>query len=394
MTGLLLAAGGYRRCTAKMKKPERVLGLILEYNIPVRDIRREEDGGISFCVSLWRLKALRALCKSRGITLEESCVMGLPGFLYRYRRRPGLAIGALLFILILAFFSSRIWEIRLYGGEIDRELRLQLEEAGLSEGMRIRDLDPNGFDERFLALFPENSYAGVALFGSTAVVRLQRAVPKPEMDDPSGGANLVAKTGGVIVRCEADRGMPLVGAGDEVVEGQILVTGITETPSGAYSVHRSSGKVLARTERVFETEVRLGEKEKRYTAEEITDSYPVILGKKIKIFPKSEKSSELYDTIYKRENVFVFGVFRMPFAVVTETRLPYVYADAVPDEKAALRAARDRYRAFISDELGDAAVEDEKISYSFENGTLKFSATLTAVEDIALERKFYITDPL
>ncbi len=373
--------------------PGGLSALLIKFNLPVWGMEADGEGGVFFFVSLLHQRRLLRLCREHGYSPVPVALYGLPRLVSLYKKRFGFLLGAAFFVFFIHFCSSLVWDVRVFGAEPSDGLSARFALAGLREGMRVSEFDEELFRSAFLAQNPGFTFVSASVVGSTAVVRLNPRVPEPEMDDPSRPANLVAVREGVIVRCEAGRGIPLVSPGDCVAPGQILVSGVSETPSGAFTLHRSEGRVLARTKRRFETSVEVGAPQKRYTGDSIDSLSLCFLGENIKIFDFSGNPGELYDTIEERRSVSLFGAFRLPFTLVLSSRLPYRTDAAPADEKAAERILYDRYHAFVAEKLSGAEILASEVSVRREGNVLFLTADLSVIEDIALVSEIRITDP-
>ena len=394
LSRLFSLAVGCRRVKLASCDPGALSDLLLRFNVPVWGIGSDRDGGVCFFVSLIHEKRLLSLCRSHGLDPKPETLFGLPRLAVLYGKRIGFLLGAVFFAVFIGFCSSLIWDVRVFGADQDDGLRARIALAGLCEGMQVSQFDEELFRTRFLADNPDFTFVSASVVGTTAVVRLNARVPEPEIDDPSRPANLVAVREGVIVRCEAGRGIPLVSSGDCVAPGQILVSGVSETPGGACTLHRSEGRVLARTKRRFETQITLGAGQKRYTGERSERVSLVILGKNINIFDFSGNPGEFYDTIEEKRSVSLFGFFRLPFSVCVTSLLPY-RTDAFPvDEKTAEKLLYDRYHDFISENLGDAQIIASEVTLDREGDVVTLCADLCVIEDIALLSEIRITDPI
>ncbi|MBQ9544074.1 MAG: sporulation protein YqfD [Clostridia bacterium] len=393
LSRILSLAVGCRRIRIPGGDAGKISAQLLGLNVPVWGMSGDEDG-ISFFVSLPHEKKLISFLKSHGTEPVRAQLFGLPRLAFLYRKRFGFFLGIVFFALFVLFCSSRVWEVRVFGAENGEVLRAKIASAGLCEGMAVTEFDEELFRTRFLAENPDFTFVSASVIGSTALVRLNARVPEPEIDDPDRPANLVAVREGVIVRCEAGRGIPLVANGDCVAPGQILVSGVSETPSGAYTLHRSEGRVLARTKRRFETKISLGEGQKRFTGEIIKRVSLTILGKNINIFDFSGNPGEFYDTIEEKKELSVFGVFRLPFSLLIESRLPYRLDASPVDEETARKLLWDRYHAFVSESLGDAQIISSEVTFEREGDAIKLVADLGVIENIAVVSEIKITDPI
>jgi len=305
----------------------------------------------------------------------------------KYKNRVGLLLGAALFSLILSLCGCMVWDISLSEGVLDPSLEAAISKAGLKKGMFISDFDSEAFRASFLNDNPEYSYVSAGIHGCRAYVWLNERTEKPELEGIEGAANLIAGFDGRIVRCEAISGEVKVKHGDAVSKGQLLVSGIVELKNGAYRIEEAKGRVFAATEREFSTAVNLEAEEKIYTGREKNGIFINILGKNINFFNFSGNLYEFYDTIEEREEIYLFGSFKLPFYRVKRSYLEYGLEKVIMDEKRAEDLCYDRYHEFL-DGIPYESILEEKVDMKNDGTKLTMTVRLSLVEDIALSKPF------
>ena len=132
MKRIVLFILGYKRFSAEQRYAAGIMNICMRRGYIYRD-SVFEDGRIYLTVSLGTAKKLLTSCAQEGIELREESEKGLPRLLCRYRRRYGIALGALLSALIIFFSSQVIWDIRVEGNRkiSDSEVIAELNSAGL-----------------------------------------------------------------------------------------------------------------------------------------------------------------------------------------------------------------------------------------------------------------------
>ena len=88
-------------------------------------------------------KKVLALLDKNGIKDYSIRRKGLPFFIKRYTKRPGLVVGVFVFALILWVSEFFVWEITFSGNEMfsDYEVEQQLAESGFGVGTFIPKVD-------------------------------------------------------------------------------------------------------------------------------------------------------------------------------------------------------------------------------------------------------------
>ena len=228
----------------------RLLTLSMTYGAPYGELLLTEDGGFTVTATYASAPSLAAIAREHGITLTEIRREGLLealGFLFG---RPGLLVGLLLSILLVGIASTRLWEIRVNGNVTvsRREVISELAAAGLSVGAHVPSIDVDSIENRLLMHSERISWISVNLIGTVAEIELREKLPAPVEETDDSPANLVARTDGVILSCEVLEGNLLVGVGDPVRRGEVLVSGVYDSAILGYRLTRARGAIYAETE--------------------------------------------------------------------------------------------------------------------------------------------------
>ena len=72
--------------------------------------------------------------------------------------------------------------------------------------------------------FADISWVSVGIHGTDATIRLAETIGGVEIIDKETPCDIVASTDGVILQITAERGTPLVAAGDVVKKGDVLIS--------------------------------------------------------------------------------------------------------------------------------------------------------------------------
>ena len=163
--------------------------------------------------------------------------------LWRWRR---LAIVMLILGLLTVFLPKRVWFIRVEGNETvpDRRILERAEACGVSFGERAAAVRSEQVKNKLLYEIPQLRWAGVNIRGCTAVITVaERELPEPVGEGQPG--DLIARTDGVVTELILHRGTAAVKPGNAVLEGQLLLSGVTD--QGVYT--RAEGEVWGLTSR-------------------------------------------------------------------------------------------------------------------------------------------------
>lgn len=310
--------------------------------------------------------------------------LGMPARLGSLLRRPGLLLGILVGILLLALSSMTVWKIEIRGNERLGSLEIEeaLGEAGLSVGMWGPGIDTAAVRTRVLRDRSEIAWIGIYRRGTTVSVEVRETAPKEEADGGGGLCNLVAAADGVIESLRVDRGRAAVSPGATVRKGDLLVSGIYRTAEGLAAV-RAEGEVLARTVRQFTVLQPLSVGDRAFGEAALSALSFNFFGKDIKLFKKSGNSTEKYAIIKRKEQIVLFGEIALPIFIIREYRLPYAEELLSLTEEEAVRAAHLRLRGEMAASLTDAELLRKSFSGEWTDGGYRLTCTVECITDIA-----------
>lgn len=229
---------------------ERLLNLALNHEVYLWDVKRIDNTKIEATVSLVGYEELEKIVSKMGCRLEILHSSGLPVMWKKLQKRKMLGFGAVIFICIIAFLSSIIWEIDIIGAEqipVD-EIFSVLEANDIKKGTLKNKVQEEDIKKILLNEFEYISFLDIKIHGVKLTVELRELDIPIEKVDKSYPCHIVAKKKGVIVKIVARNGNAIVRKGEIVDEGTVLISGIIqgELDDNSYSVH-AEGDVLART---------------------------------------------------------------------------------------------------------------------------------------------------
>lgn len=220
----------------------------------------EEGTRARVTLSRWRLSEAQALAEKAMCTLRIVEEAGLPAFLGKFRRRYGMAAGALLFLLLLTVVSRFVLVVEIEGNETvsDSAILAALQDHGFGVGSYGPGVDVRDLSNRMLLDMEELSFLTVDITGIRARVIVREAEPVPEIEDERLLTDIAAARDGFIVDINAVSGRPAVEEGQAVLEGEVLISSLllNERSDGSGELIstqqvRARGEVWAMTERTL-----------------------------------------------------------------------------------------------------------------------------------------------
>lgn len=223
--------GGYVIVKVKGPNIEPFINAAVARGVPLWRVERMATDVAVLRAGVAHFRELGRAGRRTGVRVRILARGGLPFLWHATRRRSAFALGAAAALTLLYGLSSFIWFVQVEGVQaIDREMVLQAaQSAGLRPGVARRAVDPERVQRRLLLDLDRLAWAAVRLRGSRAVIEVAEKTVVSEAEGYPG--HVVAARDGVIAQIVPFRGEPLVGPGDTVGRGQVLISG--ELSSGA-----------------------------------------------------------------------------------------------------------------------------------------------------------------
>ncbi len=250
MKGLLNYFLGYVAIRVDGPGVEKLLNLAASRGILFWDIHYLDDKAV-FKTYPDNFPLLRPLSRKAGCSLKIEKKAGFPFLFYRFKKRRGLVLGLLIFLVFIYVVSNFIWFIEVSGIEnIEEETILKTaEKLGITTGTLKRSLDFPSLERGFLLERRDLSWVGFKMQGTRLIIDVEEKAFFPE-DFSDTTSDLVASRDGLVQKVLVLSGEALVEEGNTVQEGQILISGILtqQEEVGEEIVKREVGSVRARGE--------------------------------------------------------------------------------------------------------------------------------------------------
>jgi len=242
---------GYVIFRAEGGFPERFINLCTGAEIPFWDLSGK-NGVLCGKTSIKGYKAMRHPARKSGMKLRVARRVGVPFFNHRYRRRAGLLVGLLVFVVFIAVMSSMIWTVTVVGSyDVPEETILGVfGDLGVRPGTRAKNIDALEIERAALEQLPGLTWLALNIDGSSATIEVRERLKTAESIDLTTPHHIVAAKDGVITVLEAYEGSPVSQVGSAVAKGDMLVSGITENADGSVVFRHASGYVVAQVNEI------------------------------------------------------------------------------------------------------------------------------------------------
>ena len=377
---------GRARVELRGAEPERLLERCRLEGLRLR--RVESVDACTLRAELWQeeLPALERLAEGCGFSLRLLSLSGGRETGRLLRRRWALLLGLLLTGAALAASQLFVWQFRVLGCEkLSRGQVLRaLAECGVEPGFFAPGIRQELVRSRMLTLLPELEWMTVNVSGSraTVLVRERRETPELRGDAP---ADIVAARPGLIRSCTVLEGLALVGPGDAVLEGEVLVSGTVESLSRPPRQLRAMAEIRAETWREL---IAVCPIDMLLTGEwgAASRRFALLLGKNLLNLGKNpNKGLDERCTIVHEYILGAEGLFSLPLGLRTEERRPLLPRDAYADRTGEMEAALLRRL----EEETDGEILNYDFSAGQRDGLLIVTLRAHCLENIAQTKEYY-----
>ncbi len=309
---------------------------------------------------------------------------GLPFIIARYKNRYGILLGLIIFFVFLQFMSGFIWNIDVVGNKkiTDNEILTVCNQMGICEGTKKSKINTI-YSAQQLLLENENlAWCSLNIENCNLTVNVTEIKKKNEEKKFS---NLIATDDGIVEKIDVTSGNVLVKVGQEVKEGDILVSGIIEKADETLFL-ASKGQIFVKQTKEFEYK-------EKYTQEKTVLKGKDINVKNINIFgiriPISLKNTSKCKQINIEEKALKILGKKLPLSIVnTKYKLQEKenvdFSEIKLLEKIDIKCQED-----IKKLDAVSVVENNSSSISKEDFLL-VNKTFTLVRDIAVTQEIII----
>jgi len=280
--------------------------------------RTETDFLCDLTVAEFRaLRPVLRACQGRVHLLRR---WGLPFAWQRLKCRWGLLLGMALLLVSVGVSSLFLWDIRITGNErlSDQEILGHLRQCGVYVGAFSPVLQPRYLKHEMLLRCEELSFITVNIWGSRANIEVRERRPVPALRGNEPPANVVAGRTGIVTRVLRDEGSIRVAAGEAVLQGELLLSGVIDAGEGGTRFVHAEGEVYAET--LHPITVRIGEQvlDKRLTGRSCV-RWALQLGeRRINFYFDTGNPYDTCDTIKETVCLSLGEAFPLPVRLIRE----------------------------------------------------------------------------
>ena len=324
----------------------------------------------------------------------------------KYRKRPGILVGAALCAVIIFLSSMLVWDIEIRGNDklSDSYICSILENYGLKVGVLRSSVNLNKLHQEILLDNGNLGWLRVNFRGTHAIVEVIEYSPPDKRTNGAEISNLVASEDAVILSVDVFSGTAAVKPGDTVKKGDLLVSGIVDSNLHGYNLKGADAIVIGEVADTFKAEVPLKKTEKVYTGKTYNDKYLIFLGHRIHLSDNlpshtvtderkepdlSENSAhalafeENCDIISNRYRVELFDTVKLPVEIEETVYNEFEEHEAVLSEEQAAQIAYSQFENYLSEISVKGDLISEKVTTEATDQGYVLTALIYRTEDIS-----------
>jgi Putative stage IV sporulation protein YqfD. len=385
MVKLIYFFYGYYKIEADKNRAVELINIMKRYNIEYWGLKYSLEGDLNFKILLSEYKKLLNILDKTDCMVYIVYEKGLPYYIRRYKKRLGIPVGILIFIVMLWLSTLFIWDIEVKGNysESDEQIIERLNELGCGVGSFIPSIDFERLCNSYILKYDDASWISVNLNGTVANVEMREELRAEPKDDDNRPRNLIAKCDGYIESYQVTSGKRMVEVSTVVRKGDLLISGIAEYKNGREVLVKAVGLVNAVTNRNFEVNIPLNYTRKTYTGVSDIKKSVKLFGKNINFYINNETFIENYDKIVDVNRIILFGVIKLPVIIQTDTYNEYCYAPWELTEAEAEILAEREMSALLFKELKHADILEQTVTAGIIGGEYVINCDIRCLEDIA-----------
>ena len=381
---------GYVKILLVGDSKERFLNLINARNIKIWDIVFNGEQ-ITFYIESKNVKKLKIILRKTKTKIKVMERYGLPFFLFAYRKRKMFFLGLFVSWVIVYIMSLYVWNISFEGNftHTDDELTKFLEDAGVKEGILKDDIDTTRIEKELRNEYFDITWASIEIKGTKVVIHIRENSSQytENNEEEQVHGDIVCSKNAVITSIITRQGTPLVGPGDEVNNGDVLIQGKYQIIGDDLSVLeerpvKASGDVIGKV--IYNVEFTMDREytKKVYTGKESTSYIYDINGKQFTSCLYGNKYKK-YDIITSYEQMKIGENFYLPVIMERKIYKEYEISKEIYTEEQA-REVLDKKLQYILKKIEENTIQilENNVKIEVGNEECKVSGQVIALENI------------
>ena len=283
--------------------PEKLLNQLWLKNIEIASASRINITTVRIMVDYKDYKIIEEVVKMSKGKVRIVDKKGGIFFLRKFKNGVTLALGIVLFIILIYTMSTFVWSIEIKTGQnvSPYEIRQNLKELGIEPGIKKKDLDVYNLEKEIETLNSNILWIRARIEGSTLKIVIEEKV-NPPVNSESEIGDCTALFHGEVKRMFVASGTAQVAPGDFVKEGDVLIKSTQGVEGNEYKVP-AKGIIIANTFYEREMEIQISGKRFEKTDRKDKDIYIKLFNMRIYL-KKAINNFKYYDKIERSEEFF------------------------------------------------------------------------------------------
>ncbi len=345
---------GYRKLRCERVHSVRLINIMMRHGIDHFDLRRTEEGDITFLLLEKEYKILMPILDKTDIKVYSVYCKGIPFVIKAHRNRIGLIFGFVIYLAVIFSSSLFIWDIKVISttDTPHNVIIKNLETLGCYEGAFIPSVDFEDLCIDYVDKYTDFSWVSVNLKGTVAYVEIQeKSLHGEEAQTPR---NLIASHGGIVEDCSVYEGKSQVEYGNVVKKGDLLISGIVENKDGDFSLCRAKGEVMATVDTTLTVEVPYSYQKQVYTGRRFEERRIRFFNLTIPYFSDEAPKDLTCTSLCEVASAVLFEEIELPLSIEKTVYREYTAKDFIYSEDEAKKAAEALMKRKLSAELPTA----------------------------------------
>ncbi len=188
---------GYLKIRVIGYSPERFLNACSYRGIYIWGIT-PSNGAYDMYITVSGFHKLKPVIRKTGAKVVVTERIGIPFYLFRYRKRKVFFAGAALSIAFIYFLSLFVWSIDVKGNRkyTDEALIAFLEEQGVVHGMRLSKVDCDRIVKDIRKSYDEIIWVSASIEGCRLIVQIKENEDSKDVTDTAEDAQAMPENGG------------------------------------------------------------------------------------------------------------------------------------------------------------------------------------------------------
>ncbi len=311
---------------------------------------------------------------------------GLVYFILKQKKRAGLLLGIAMFILILSFQDTVVWDIQVSGNNTVKEEEIigLLDEKGFSVGKRINREKLTEIENKCILSDERLSWISINMSGTVAFVEVKERSIKSDLSETPSMTGIVASKDCVIELCEVTSGTSLVSSGQTVQKGDILISPVALGKDGNEYLVGAYGSIFAKTIEDFCVVVNYSSTACSFTGETTSATDYKFLGKQITVKPAFAKNINRFIAFRSKEKIQLWKGVTLPVTRSTKEKYEYILSEEIITPQMARNKAYSKMYSKISGELPDAEILSSNFTETENDDSFILRCRVECIRDVAV----------